>query len=392
MNNEAPLKRVGISMLEQLEATIKVGMALGFNMDGCEATLEKIITEIGDETKLVRVDLWTLRQKQRIICVDNYVVVKGCWIQNGVKIMFIAVYAPQSLAGKIDLWSSLSRLISKWDGQVIVMGDFNEVREAGERYGTKFNKRQGDMFNSFITNSNLIDVPLGGFRFTWTDKWASKMSKLDRFLVSEGFYDTFPLLTGIVLEKGIPDHRPILLKESAIDYGLTLFRFFHSWLDIEGFHDLVVVQNIATREDLIDRAASMKIIGDIDRKEASDLVQKTKIKWDIEGDENTSFFHGTLKKKRRQNDIKRVLKNGIWIEDPGEVKAEFYEHFRSRFSYTSGDRPCLGDVPLNRLSCQQRDFLESDFLNDEIKMAVWECGGDRTPGPDGFTFNFIKVF
>ncbi|GJX97094.1 hypothetical protein Tco_0352892 [Tanacetum coccineum] len=277
MNNEAPLKRVGISMLEQLEETIKVGMALGFNMDGCEATLEKIIAEIGD---------------------------------------------------------------------VIVIEDFNEVREDGERYGTKFNERQGDMFNSFITNSNLIDVPLGG----------------------------------IVLEKGIPDHRPILLKESAVDYGLTLFRFFHSWLDIEGVEDnrlrnehksrlslieVKVVQNIATREDLIDRAASIKIIGDIDRKEA---------------------------KKRLQNDIKRVLKNGIWIEDPGEVKAEFYEHFRSRFSCTSGDRPCLGDVPLNRLSCQQRDFLESDFLNDEIKRVVWESGGDRTPGPDGFTFNFIKVF
>lgn len=39
--------------------------------------------------------------------------------------------------------------------------------------------------------------------------------------------------------KSIPDHRPILLKESAVDYGPTPFRFFHSWLDIEGFHDLV---------------------------------------------------------------------------------------------------------------------------------------------------------
>ncbi|GJS78584.1 hypothetical protein Tco_0728465 [Tanacetum coccineum] len=129
-----------------------------------------------------------------------------------------------------------------------------------------------------------------------------------------------------------------------------------------GSDDQVKVdQNIATREELIDRATSMKIVGDIDRKEASDLAQKAKIKWAIEGDENTSFFRGTLKKKRRQNAIKGVLKNGIWIEDPGEVKAEFYDHFRSRFSCTSGDRPCIGDVPLNRLSCQQRDFLESDF-------------------------------
>ena len=61
-------------------------------------------------------------QKNRIICVDNYVAVEGRWIQNGLKIMFIAVYAPQSVVGKVDLWSSLSRLITNWDGQVIVMG------------------------------------------------------------------------------------------------------------------------------------------------------------------------------------------------------------------------------------------------------------------------------
>ncbi|GJR65058.1 RNA-directed DNA polymerase, eukaryota, reverse transcriptase zinc-binding domain protein [Tanacetum coccineum] len=301
MKNEAPQKRVGISMLEQLEETIKVDMALGFNMDGCEATLEKINAEMGDvnETKLVCVDLWTLRQVWGNIQFDfASTSARGCWIQNGAKIMFIAVYAPQSLAGKIDLWSLLSRLISSWDGQVIVMGDFNE--------------------------------------------WASKMSKLDRFLVSEGFYDTVPLLIGIVLEKGIPNHRLTLLKESVVDYGPTLFRFFHSWLDIEKLQNLKQVirswvickrvednrlwkehksrsslievkvdQNIATREDLIGRVASMKIVGDIEWKEASDLAQIAKIKWVVEGDKNTIFFHGTLKKKRRQNAIKGVLKNGI---------------------------------------------------------------------------------
>ncbi|GKG18097.1 RNA-directed DNA polymerase, eukaryota, reverse transcriptase zinc-binding domain protein, partial [Tanacetum coccineum] len=113
----------------------------------------------------------------------------------------ITVYAPQSAAGKIDLWASLSRLIASWDGNVIVMGDFNEVREAGERYGSVFHERQADAFNSFIENLNLIDIPLGGFRYTWSDKWASKMSKLDRFLVNEGVQDAFPHITGIVLEK-----------------------------------------------------------------------------------------------------------------------------------------------------------------------------------------------
>ncbi|GJR53984.1 RNA-directed DNA polymerase, eukaryota, reverse transcriptase zinc-binding domain protein [Tanacetum coccineum] len=370
MKNEAPLKRVGISMLEQLEETIKVGMALGFNMDGCEATLEKIIAEMGDvnvnkrihyplmckETKLVRVDLWTLRQVwgniqfdfastsargrsggilciwnrvMLIICVDYYVVVEGCWIQNGVKIMFIAVYAPQSLARKIDLWSSLSRLISNWDGQEIVMGDFNEVREAGERYGTKFNERQGDMFNSFITNSNLIDVPLGG----------------------------------IVLEKGIPDHRPIILKESVVDYGPIPFRFFHSWLDIEGFHDLVVET------------------------------------WK---NDNIIESNGMISFKKKLQNLKQVIRS--WVACKRVEDNRLRNEHKSRLSLIEvkvvqniATREDLIDRAASMMIMVTlmeggKDFLESDFLNDEIKRAVWECGGDRTPGPDGFTFNFIKVF
>ncbi|GKC96165.1 RNA-directed DNA polymerase, eukaryota [Tanacetum coccineum] len=225
-----------------------------------------------------------------------------------------------------------------------VMGDFNEVREAADWSGFVFNERHAEIFNSFITNMNLFDVPLGGFRFTWIDKWASKMSKLDRFLATEGFHDTFPNITGIILEKGIPDHRPILLKEYVVDYGPTPFCFFHSWLECEGFYDLVVdtwksydsgdtngmisfkknLQNLkqvirsASSDDLTLRISYLKILGDIELKEASDLAQKAKVKWALEGDENTSFFHGSLKKKRCESAIKGILKNGVWIDDPGE--------------------------------------------------------------------------
>ena len=31
-----------------------------------------------------------------------------------------------------------------------------------------------------------------------------------------------------------------------------------------------------------------------------------------------------------------------------------------------------------------------NFTEEEVKNAVWECGGSKSPGPDGFNFNFIK--
>ncbi|GJW54014.1 RNA-directed DNA polymerase, eukaryota, reverse transcriptase zinc-binding domain protein [Tanacetum coccineum] len=109
-------------------------------------------------------------------------------------------------------------------------------------------------------------------------------------------------------KKGKHDHCPILLRESKVDYGPTPFRFFHSWLEIDGFHNLVidtwkhdelnnlkndhqsrllsidvkVDQGCATEEDFINCRESIKFLGDINRREASELAQKLKIKWALE--------------------------------------------------------------------------------------------------------------
>ena len=40
----------------------------------------------------------------------------------------------------------------------------------------------------------------------------------------------------------------------------------------------------------------------------------------------------------------------------------------------------------------QIEGITSPFSDQEIKEAVWSCGGHKCPGPDGFNFNFIKAF
>ncbi|GJW48597.1 putative RNA-directed DNA polymerase, eukaryota, reverse transcriptase zinc-binding domain protein [Tanacetum coccineum] len=121
------------------------------------------------------------------------------------------------------------------------------------------------------------------------------------------------------------------------------------------------------------------------------LAQKAKLKWALEGDENSSFFHSTLKKKRRHLAIKGILKNGEWIKDPNLVKADFLDHFRTRFKLVSGISPLDADM-FNPLSSSQRESLDQNITRGEIKRAVWDCGGDRAPSPDGFTFKFFKTF
>ena len=47
---------------------------------------------------------------------------------------------------------------------------------------------------------------------------------------------------------------------------------------------------------------------------------------------------------------------------------------------------------LKHLSSSQVAFLTSQYSEIEIKDDVWSCGNEKSSGPDGFTFHFIKHF
>nr|KAJ0203065.1 hypothetical protein LSAT_V11C500287930 [Lactuca sativa] len=36
--------------------------------------------------------------------------------------------------------------------------------------------------------------------------------------------------------------------------------------------------------------------------------------------------------------------------------------------------------------------IEAPISLEEVKNAAWACGSDKAPGPDGFTFKFIKKY
>ncbi|GJX07911.1 RNA-directed DNA polymerase, eukaryota, partial [Tanacetum coccineum] len=109
----------------------------------------------------------------------------GTWLPRNVKILLVAVYAPQQPGSKRALWDFLSNLVRRWNGEAIIMGDFNDVRTMDERLGSSFNASSARCFDRFIVSSGLVDVKLEGYSFTWSHPSASKMSKLDRFLVTE---------------------------------------------------------------------------------------------------------------------------------------------------------------------------------------------------------------
>ncbi|GKB10710.1 hypothetical protein Tco_0844633 [Tanacetum coccineum] len=99
-----------------------------------------------------------------------------------------------------------------------------------------------------------------------------------------------------------------------------------------------------------------------------------------------------MNKKRSQLNIRGILVDGTWVDNPQRVKNEFLHHFSKRFDKPAANRASLVMNFSKILSCDQQVELELEVSKDEVKRAVWDCGTDKAPGPDGFTFGFYRRF
>ncbi|GJT34824.1 putative RNA-directed DNA polymerase, eukaryota, reverse transcriptase zinc-binding domain protein [Tanacetum coccineum] len=226
------------------------------------------------------------------------------------------------------------------------------------------------------------------------NKHGTKLSKLDSFLISDDVYNLLPHIQVTALDRLWSDHIPILLHCNKRDFGPVPFKIYHSWFNREAFDDLIIselsnlrslssheklkalkpkikqwyasmrsneysqkndaLKAIKTLEDKIEEGSAsnedcesqLKLLHDLDKLdtlEAMDYFQKGHIKWDVEGDENTKFFHCLINKKHICNSIKGIMHEGAWVTDPQLANASM----------------------------------------EEVKDAVWDCGSDKAPGLDG---------
>nr|GFA17458.1 RNA-directed DNA polymerase, eukaryota, nucleotide-binding alpha-beta plait domain protein [Tanacetum cinerariifolium] len=147
--NIRPFKlKSGGSILEVMEDLVEIGRTMGYNMEGCSKNIEAIV------------------------------------------------------GFQRDSQEYFTHMIDSWEGECVILEDFNEVRSEHERFG-------------------------------------SKMSKLDRFLVDEGLLMRFPSLSALCLDRHLFDHRAIIMRDFVVDYGPSPFRLFHSWFNKNGFDKLV---------------------------------------------------------------------------------------------------------------------------------------------------------
>jgi len=122
------------------------------------------------------------------------------------------------------------------------------------------------------------------------------------------------------------------------------------------------------------------------------MRQNSRRKWIKERDNNSLHFHKLINYSKRRNALRGLLIDGTWVEDPLLVKAEVLQHFQNRFYEPQLHRPTLDGVSFSVLTSSQRDIMVEPFKEEEVTCVVWSCGNDKSPGPGGFNFRFIKHF
>ena len=361
--------------------------------------------------------------------------------------VFFGLYGPCNSKEKRELWEELAVVKGLWGDPWCIAGDFNVVRFLVEKSnGRQMSTTMRD-FSGFIEEFELVDPPLGGGTFTWSGgEGGSLKARLDRFLFSGDWEERMLGAMQVLLPRPVSDHWPILLDCGGMRTGKSPFRFENMWLRVEGFMDNVkdwwqsysfkgkpsfvlakklqalkydlkrwnkeAFGNVTARKDAAledlnswDRLERCGPLSEEDRHsqwiardefshcailEEISWRQKSRALWLKEGDSNTKFFHRMANARRRGNFISNLTVRGVRLSKEEELREGIGSYFKSLFEEPRVRRPDVESSLFKTLDALDNETLEGHFSEEEVYKAISELGGDKAPGPDGFTLAFWK--
>ncbi|XP_075657955.1 uncharacterized protein LOC142627937 [Castanea sativa] len=242
-------------------------------------------------------------------------------------------------------------------------GDFNELLKSLEKWGGS-NKSQAQMqlFREVVDECGFIDLGFVGSQFTWQKHFADGHSiweRLDRALANNEWMLRFAESRVHLLSVTSSDHSPLWIRPKSLDLPCFAkpFRFEEMWLSNKGCIEVVeavwssqegldpsvrVVQKIEKcgkeltywskihfgnvrselnlkRRLLIEpekealqsgdnsRVRSLKAdINDLLDKESRMWLQRSKVLWAKNGDQNSNYFHRRATQRYRKNSIVNI--------------------------------------------------------------------------------------
>jgi mannosylglycoprotein endo-beta-mannosidase len=131
------------------------------------------------------------------------------------------------------------------------------------------------------------------------------------------------------------------------------------------------------------------------QKEEDYWRQRSRIKWTVQGDANTTYFHAIANGRRRKCAITTLSTPSGPISDQQDIQAHVYAFYRELMGT---DEPQLltlvndqWDVG-SRVSSEENEAFALFFSQQELDEVLAQTKIDTAPGPDGFPVAFFKSF
>ncbi|KAK9154956.1 hypothetical protein Sjap_002436 [Stephania japonica] len=367
---------------------------------------------------------------------------------GGVNWWLTGVYGPASTRGRSRFWDEVAALAGLCGPSWCIAGDFNVTRFLSEKLNSTRKTSCMVEFDRLISDLELIDPQLRNGKFTWSNLRINPIcARLDRFLYTKVWGETFQEGRQVLGNRVTSDHFPVIFDTGYARWGPTPFRFENVWLSHRGFEHLVrdwwrlseaeggpgykIMRKLGLfkehlkqwNQEIFGNVQSMKndkrrLIDHLDREEAegrwdaqkiaqrsaakNDLdravlhenriaSQKLRVKWAKEGDANTKFFHKMLGVRRNKNCIERLcLADGTFTEDHERIKDAFVGFFQQLYTNEMEFSWEIEGIEWQAISPMKASELESPFTEAEVWKGICNSEGDKAPGPDGYTFAFMK--
>ena len=117
--------------------------------------------------------------------------------------------------------------------------------------------------------------------------------------------------------------------------------------------------------------------------------QRSRERLILEGDQNTAYFHSIANQRRRKEQITSLQAPSGVVEDTEGIINFVVDYYKNLFGFSD-----KLDIDLSEdfwdasdpVSGEQNAFLEADFSESEVKVAVFGSYAEGAPGPDGLSF------
>ncbi len=148
------------------------------------------------------------------------------------------------------------------------------------------------------------------------------------------------------------------------------------------------VEKLLSLQAKLDRMYLMKAQGAFVRSRA---------KWMEEGEKNTAYFCRLEKRRQQSNAIHSLIINDEVITDPKLISEEIYSFYSNIYSSSYSEnngKEFLENVKdcIPQIDIEFKEICDRDLRLEELDSAIKKMHLGKSPGQDGVTTNFYKIF